>query len=1269
MGRLALLLVFVISVLGCHARGQSKEPKGDDPARWAAALEARVARNPNDLLAKRDLAHVYWLHLGKTNAAIPLLDELAGKGDAVARLSRILIADGRADERVLLGNAYALIGAVAKPGRKVGQDAQPTTAFDLAAAEVAARLLDAVLGQLEGETTGFEEFYGGLALDGLPPAIRRPLLSARADIARAKGEDYSAYHRAQGCVQKWQVGPVVGVRGEMELLRPENVGEKAAPFAVDPHADAVPLACVVRLWNPTIHAGIRRIRTYLDVPGDSVELEFEAEEPIVVHLDGKLLLRTDLTDRYPLQRNAIRVPVTAGTHELEIATSLPRDRTWVLVRANTPQGAPIAAKTENPGDRIGKVTGAAEPRPSPWGTDEAPLAGRIYAPLRRLLALKHALSVGDVDAAEVQAGVLARRKAPAEAHLVRALFERFDPTRGRTISLARERAALQAALERDPKLDAARLRALTRMLERGEDAEVEEALARLGKDRMRTVEGELFRVRAALARGDEARAEEALARAAKQAPTNCRVLGAQRARAREHGDVKREDEVMKKLATCSGTLELRAELAQERGQFDEARKLWDEAIRRVPDDLDAIEARARLAMVEGDLEGARKLLAGVLARNPLRVGAHVAMADTWAAVEDMTRARKELTAALAKLPHSDALHKAAALVGIPDDLERLRVDGLAALADYKKSGKVYEGVSEVLVLDRSAARVYENGGQRQIVHLVVHLLSKEALDRYGEIDVPQGSRLLTLRTIKPDGTLLEAELVPGKEGLELRDLAIGDVVEQEFVLEREPATALPGYVDVSTFRFQSLDIPYHRSELLVVHPKSMQLHEDKRKSPPEPKLGEMKMDGEVLVTRLYRADRMERRGEEPGHRALLDELPNVRVYTPLDVPGYLEGLALQVRKGQRSNVELRRMARKIAGDAKDPRDKLEALWGWVVENVEDAGDMSASATATLSARAGSRLMLLRAMLREAGIHAELWLARDSFGPDPLPGGHPMPENYDAAMLAVMLPGKKEPIMVLTASKVIPIGYLAPAYAKSEGLRVHLEPADGPSGTVRLPKAPSHLLDGRKTTLNIEVEPSGAAKVSGTIALSGAEAIGWRQALRDVDRDRIREVFQQAELGWLRGATLSKLDIQGESELERPLVLEFAADVPQYAIKQGGALMLRASPLPLSLASRHTVLPKRTTGLVIPYAPKLEADVTVALPGGVLREVPSAASISSPFGKYERKVVEGGVGQAKVRMQFRSEVVPGVVEPAKYEDLADFARRVDTAEQALVRAGE
>ncbi|MBC8071189.1 MAG: transglutaminase domain-containing protein, partial [Deltaproteobacteria bacterium] len=670
---------------------------------------------------------------------------------------------------------------------------------------------------------------------------------------------------------------------------------------------------------------------------------------------------------------------------------------------------------------------------------------------------------------------------------------------------------------------------------------------------------------------------------------------------------------------------------------------------------------------KGDVAAARAELHGVLGRNPLRGSSMVMLADIAAAGNDIEAAKGELRKALVHYPHADALHQSAALLGIPDELEQLRVDGLDAVTEYQRSGKSYPGVSEVLVLDRSAARVYANGGQRQIVHLVVHLLSKAAIDRYGELQFPDGARLLTLRTIKPDGALLEAESVAGKDGLSLRDLAIGDFVEQEFVIEREPATALPGYVDVSTFRFQSLEIPYHRSELLVVHPEGLAIREDRRKNPPEAVLGKLVQDGTKLVTRLYRARQVERLGDEPGHGALLDELPNVRVYTAIDVPSYLDGLAVQIRHGGRSNVELRRLVRKLVAGKKDPRARLQVLWSWVVENVEDGGDLGASATATLAARAGSRLMLLRAMLREAGVSAELWLARDRFGAAPLPGGHPMLEEYDAAMLAVELPGSKDPLMVLTASKVMPLGYLSPGYETTDGLRVHLDPGDGPSGVVKLPSAREGLLDRRSWALTVDLDDKGAAKVAGKITLQGGEAIAWRQALREVDRDRIREVFQQAELGWLRGASLGELEILEEKQLDRPLVLTFTAKAPDYAIQQGEALMLRANPLMLSTAARMSTLPTRKTGMVIPFAPDLRVDVTLRVHGTVLRELPQPVKLESPFGRYDRKLSSGGVGKDEARLELRSTLRPGLVTAVEYPAFVEFAREVESAEQALVKA--
>ncbi len=1247
------LAVVAVMLVACRPSGRTRAADHDDPKQWETRLAAQVAKHPDDLAAVRDLALVRWLHLGKTQEAIVALDRAAKAHDPWASLGRLLIADARLESKVSNALAYAMVrDAAAAPDG-------PDRWLHLAAAEVAARRIGVLHGEHPDDDARFVALFDAVDLDRLGTATRQTLLSTRASIARTQGQDYASFYRRQGCVQDWEIGPVEGVAADLELAKDHG------PFRSEAGTEAVRLACVVRLWNPTVHAGIRRMRTTLRVPGKVLELELSAEEAMRVWLDGELVHRTDRSDRFARSRTILRVPVEPGEHELLVATVIPRDRSWVLVRASTPDGAPIDAKAKAPAQRAA-VRGASSLMGSIWTRAGAGTDGPLYAPLRTMLALEDAIHDGDVDEAERQRDALGRFDKMAESSFAVGQFERFDPSRGRTVSLAREQTALNRALDRDPRAAAARLRQYELMLERGEHAEVIEALGSKGGS-LPGLRGELLTARAFLQAGDERRGDDALARAAKMSPSNCRVLSMQRGRAREKDNVAREDAVTDALGRCGGSLELRAGLAQRRGRFEDAQGLWREAIARVPDDLDALDALARLQLARDNTLGAKRTLQEILARNPLRVSAQVMLADIAAATDDVEGARRELRAAMTRYPHADALHHSAALLGIPDDLEALRVDGLDALADYRKSSKIYEGVSEVLVLDRSAARVYPNGGQRQLVHLVVELLSKAALDRYGQIEIPQGARLLTLRSIKPDGTLLEAEIVPGKEGIELRDLAVGDVVEYEFLIEREPATALPGYVDVSTFRFRSLEIPYHRTELFVAHPPQMPIREDLREGAPKPEMGTFASGGETLTTRLYRMREVERLGDEPGHRALLDELPNVRVYTDLDVGSYLDGLAVQIRSGQRSNVELRRLVAKLVGKRRDPREILKVLWTWVVENVDDAGDLGSASTATLAARAGSRLMLLRTMLREAGVHAELWLLRDQFGPAPLPGGHPMLENYDAAMLAVRLPGQSAPTMVLTASKVMPIGYLSAGYAGTDALRVHLEENDGPAGPVTVPAARPELADKRHWSITIDVDAQGGATVQGTVTLHGVEALAWRQALREVDRDRIREVFQQAELSWLRGASLRSLDIVEEKNLDRPLVLEFAATGSQYAILQGGALMMRGNPLPLSVAARLATLPTRKTGMVVPYAPRLEATIVVRSKAGVLREVPESAHIKTEFGAYDRKIRSGGAGEDHVEIELVSTLRAGVIEAEQYPAFVEFARAVETAEQALLKA--
>ena len=180
-------------------------------------------------------------------------------------------------------------------------------------------------------------------------------------------------------------------------------------------------------------------------------------------------------------------------------------------------------------------------------------------------------------------------------------------------------------------------------------------------------------------------------------------------------------------------------------------------------------------------------------------------------------------------------------------------------------------------------------------------------------------------------------------------------------------------------------------------------------------------------------------------------------------------------------------------------------------------------------------------------------------------------------------------------------------------------------------------------------------------------VAWRQALREIDADRIREVFQQAELGWLRGSDLVELDIQGADDLEAPLVLAFEATTASLGVVQNGVLMVRSDIVPLNLGAPYVALPQRMTGMVVPYAPVHEATVRFEIADGRLSEVPEPVALEGAFGSFERHV-EGTAGGNAVTLQLRSTLRTGVIEPHDYPKLAKFVRSVEAASAASIRAG-
>ncbi|MFO7562930.1 MAG: hypothetical protein R6X02_09840 [Enhygromyxa sp.] len=1249
-------------------------------AEHAAKLEKWLAKHPEDHRARLELAHVYWLHLAASDEATEHLDRLTALATPppLARFSRALMAEGRLD----LDRAWAEAAALLREAPSYTKPRERELALALAAP--LARMLDGLEQLRPGGTDEFITLFEGLDLDAHRGETVEQLISTRASIARRRGEDYRPWYAREGCVQDWVVGPVEGHRGTLELSRLEI----DRSFSADLGAKPTQLSCAFRVWNPEPHAGIRRLRTTVEVPPGQSEfrLALAAQYPARVYVDDSLIWASDRSDEYPAQSPTFVVPAGPGVHRLEIRTAIPGERAWMLVRATDPQGRAlkIQADAERKGSwRYAAPAGRALEAGAeelleiqPWGST---LGARspVYEPLWSFLALDDALADADTDRAEVITGELREQAIGfADAHQLLADFEYRDPTRGKTSSATRQQAELEDALALDPSLARARLALLSMRLDRGDLPEVLEELEAIpdssvpGSGRLHLA---MLRYEAYRRRGSDFQAERALEAAAAIHPSSCDVLMARRELIRERNQVEAEDRIAQELAQCPGSVPLRARLAIERQRFDEAEALWVEQLARVPDDIDAMDALAKIAVAAGRFDEAAQWHERMLEIAPYRALSQIELADLRARAAQPKLARERVLAAIDRFPHNSRLRQIGERIGIPDELMRWRIDGAQALAEYRAdvdNGLAQGGVNEVLLLDREVSLLFADGSHRHIVHQMFHVLSDQSIDAHGEFD-PGNVQLLTMHTIKPDGSVVEPEVIPGKDGLSLRGLEIGDVVEIEYVFDSPPEHALPGHVDLGRFRFQSPEIPFHRSELIAVVPAELErkLVVEARNQPPSPTRRTLSLREGEFVELSFIARRMPRLGAEPQSRNMLDELPMVQIHVPLDPVAWLEQLAAELRPAQRSNPELRALAHELAGQYDNDYDKIDALWRWVVDEIEEAGNLSTPATVTLAAKQGSRLILLRALARAAGIETELWLLRDRFGPTIEPGGDPLIESYDTAMLALAREGKP-PLLIGTSSEVIPLGYLSPSYAEGRALRVQLERDEPKPGYVSVPGNPERYKDLRRWEIEIALDAQGSGRVRGSIELRGLEAILWRDAFDKVDEYRLPELFTQAELSrMLPGASLDldQFQIDNQWELDQPLIFRFSATARNAGVAQNGQLVLLAAAVPIDQATGYTRLPSRWSGMVIGYAPVLEAKVHYKLDGASFAEIPADVELSDARGSYARKLVSGGVGQRELVFESRSTLVPGIVEAGEYRELAEFAVRMQTAEQQLLRA--
>jgi tetratricopeptide (TPR) repeat protein len=1103
-------------------------------------------------------------------------------------------------------------------------------------AELSAYGLEQLAGELVGERAQ-EEKLARIGDAGLPPEARRRLLQARAIYARRRGDEAEALRleRRAGAIPRWFV---VGPYGALPHLGLER------DFPPDAGGDAASLREVrsrlgqVALEAPRMRAGVLYAVTWVRATrAEAARFVIDTDQSWRLFVDGKPLAAQIEGERYPPHRVAHDVNLAAGWHRVTLKLSAPGGHAdlgfW--------------AQAEPPLEPFG---GAPSEAPAlaraPERTVRVPLAASDGTQLGDLLAAEVARLCGDLDAAEAAAAHLTER-APRVAlgQLVAGLVALDDESRSATLSQDRARRRFQRALSLDPKLIRARYLLVT--LDLGADRP-RDAMARLDAA-PRTPQPvwrlPFLRWQALKARGWNREAEDALAEARKIDPEACAPLQAEDLLRRERHEIARAMVLAREASRCNGGDDDLADTLRDAGDVDGAIAEYDRLLAIDPAREAWLSGRAEALAQAGRAREAADAFAKLAARYPRRASYWRERADALIALGDNTAARRALEEGLEETPESNELQRAHE--ALCDSLahcsvmDPFRLDGREVMRAYlaNKSRPAYQSPA-VIVLDRTVTRVFPTGARLTLTHNIIQVLTKDGIDKWGEVTVPEGADVLVLRTVKADGSTREPEEILEKQSVSVPDLEPGDFVEFEYVDPAAAPAAFQGGFLAERFFFGSYDAPLDRTEYVLAAPSAMKLEIDARGN--APKVEETREGG--LTIRTWRDREKPQIFQEPAGAPFAEYLPSVRASSGLSFVGWRDFLRDNAFGATRANPELRQLAAQLTQGKKTEREMLEALDGWVRRHIKGGGSLDEPATAVLASGEGNRITLLQALLQACGISSQVALVRPVTAAQ-LDGELPDLEGFDQPVLLA------KGLVIDPRYRHSASGFVTPTLRGGAYFVVG-------GGAVQRGKLSQASGDDRQMRLTMTLSPDGSAEVSAREELRGWPALQWRDALEKLAADRVRPEFEQHTLGfYFPGSTLRDLSWKGENDDAGTFVVEYSFHAPQLARRIGDRLILPA-PYPATLGKRYVGVARRTTPLELDYASPTTLQAAVKLPPGFAGALPAPVELDTTFGRFSQAAHPTADG-------FRLDAFFGQpqrrVPPDQYPELVDFSVRVDRAE--------
>lgn len=976
-----------------------------------------------------------------------------------------------------------------------------------------------------------------------------------------------------------------------------------------------------------------------------------------VYIDGTLLTTRRAFDRPLPTVTAQALSLKAGRHRLVVRLAKD-DRAGnlslgLLRLDGSPSNLTFAHARGAPASWSGVSTTSAEGiYPAAADLAEA-LRGEAGDGLSRFLAARDGLG-RDREGAKRLLAPLASAASPAMSSL-RAELALGDRTIPSKVGRGRATRDLEAALSKDKGDVHGLLLAATLSLEDGRNAEAARQVKQARAAHTPVgAQVTMLQARVELALGVEAQADATARETLQLLPGHCEALGLRYDVARRRDAVRLADELLAPLAQCPGATSRAAEHARTRGDLARAAALYERLVDRDTSAINNVNALAGLYVAQKRYPQAAKLLSGLRTLWPRNVQLLKRLAD----VQQLAGKEKE-----AEALRTEALAIDGSDLSLRRSLERARtgkeplegyaIDGKAAIAAYEAQPGT-EDATSVYVLDAAAVRAYPDGSLLNRIHVIQKALDQSGVSDVAEVSLPGGAQVLTLRTIKSDGTALEPESIEGKETVSLPGVQVGDYVEYEY-LQAEPSRGpgQPGFT-AATFYFQIAKQPNHWSTYRVVAPKGSGLSVDAHNMEKVPKIT-VEGDDEVF----FHEER-----HVPPYIPEPSGPPSSNEYLPLVLVGAgatgNEGVVTAyadayLDRGQ-VTFEVESFAKEAVGDKKG-LEAVRALYLAVMNKVKgrDAG-LGVSASSTVAQDRGSRLWLLKASLEALGIPARLMAVR-TFSADPAPYRFPNESLLPYLCLRIDLPDGKggNALWLDPAVRFAPFGELPELAAGGREAYALPEPGRPLEKTTTPRGAPA---PGKQVELTLKLAADGTLSGQGREVYTGFEAAQLAEALESLSPDQRNQALQSALSRYFGGAELSNLKLDVQRALGAPLTVQYDFIAPRFARPEGEKrLVMGALTFPAGLGRRYVQLGSRRTPLYVDSTEAASTRAQVELPSGYVLTGPvPEAKIGNPaFGSFVRRERQKG-GRLEVEEDFRLNLAR--VPPNQYDAFAQFAGEVD-----------